>query len=92
MTVGTGARRRAGDRRRRCWPSWPAPPPGPRPAACSGRLLGLGVPENDAEFYQNAFAGGHALVSVSAGDRAGEAAAILERHGALTHVRRAAPA
>jgi hypothetical protein len=45
-----------------------------------GAIGGLGVPEEEARFYEEEFRAGRPLVSVR-GDRVEEAAAILHRHG-----------
>jgi len=54
--------------------------------AVAGGLLGaltdMGVPENEARFYQQQFEAGRAVVTVQAGPRAQEAWSILQRHGA----------
>ena len=47
-----------------------------------GAMTGLGVSEDEAEFYQNEFNSGRAIVAVKAGERASDAAEILRRHGA----------
>ena len=46
-----------------------------------GALIGLGIPEEDARFYENEVRGGRFLVTVEAGDREAEAWAILRRSG-----------
>ena len=46
-----------------------------------GAMTGLGISEEEAQFYQNEFNSGRAIVAVKAGDRAGDAADILRRHG-----------
>ena len=51
-------------------------------AGLAGFLIGAGIPEKDARFYQGEFEAGHVIVTVCAGSRAAEAAEILERHGA----------
>jgi hypothetical protein len=45
-----------------------------------GALIGLGVPEEDAEHFDRGFRAGGTLVTVNAGPRTAEAAAILGRH------------
>ena len=45
-------------------------------------LVGLGIPEEDARFYEDEVKGGRFLVTVDAGEREAEAWAILRRCGA----------
>jgi hypothetical protein len=47
-----------------------------------GALMGWGIPEEDARFYEEEVRGGRFLVSVDAGNRDVEAWAILHRKGA----------
>ena len=47
-----------------------------------GALAGLGIPEEEAHFYQREFEAGRAIVTVHADGRHEEVAAILRRHGA----------
>lgn len=47
-----------------------------------GALTNMGVPENEARFYQDELRAGRTLVTVQAGDRYDEALAILRRNGA----------
>jgi uncharacterized protein (TIGR02271 family) len=47
-----------------------------------GGLVTTGVREEDAQYYGGEFEAGRTLVTVKAGDRAGEAREILGRHGA----------
>jgi hypothetical protein len=56
-----------------------------------GALIGLGIPEEEAVFYRDEFEAGRVLVTVRAGDRASESAAVLRRHGAYDVTGRAAP-
>ena len=49
-----------------------------------GALVGLGIPEAEARYFEAGFRAGGVLVTVNAGPRAGEALAVLERHGADT--------
>lgn len=50
-------------------------------AGLAGALIGWGIPEEDAEFYEGEVSAGRYLVTVNdAGDRAGEARAILHRN------------
>jgi len=46
-----------------------------------GGLAGLGIPEEDARYYQEQVESGRALVTVLAGDREEDAVRILLRHG-----------
>jgi len=46
-----------------------------------GGLIGLGVPEDEADYYEDEVTSGRVLVSVDAGDRRAEAVDILARHG-----------
>ena len=48
-----------------------------------GGLIGLGIPEDDAAYYDEEFRSGRTLVTVQAGDRQPEAVAILRRYGAV---------
>ena len=50
--------------------------------AIAGALVGIGVPEDEAAWYEQEVRGGRALVSVLARDRREEARAILGRFGA----------
>jgi hypothetical protein len=52
-----------------------------------GAIGGLGVPEEEARFYEEELRAGRPLVGVR-GDRAEEAAAILHRHGGYDVARR----
>jgi len=47
-----------------------------------GALMGLGVPEEEARFYEGEFNEGRILVTVKAGDRYSEARDVLLRNGA----------
>jgi hypothetical protein len=49
-----------------------------------GALVGMGVPEEEARYFETGFRSGGILVSVNAENRAMEALAILERNGADT--------
>jgi uncharacterized protein (TIGR02271 family) len=51
-------------------------------AGLAGALIGAGIPEEEAEYYNKEFEAGRAIVSVTADGRADEATAILRRHGA----------
>jgi len=56
-----------------------------------GALIGLGVPDDEAQYYDEAFRSGRHLVSVRAGGRYGEAVEILRNHGGLMQTFDAAP-
>jgi hypothetical protein len=47
-----------------------------------GGLVGMGIPEEDARYYDTEFQAGRTLVTVRAGTRADEARRILRDHGA----------
>jgi len=47
-----------------------------------GALMGLGVPEEEARYYQNEFEAGRIIVTVRANGRSAEARSILDSHGA----------
>ena len=47
----------------------------------AGALIGWGIPEEDAEYYENEVKGGRYLVTVDAGDRRDEGWKILHRYG-----------
>lgn len=47
-----------------------------------GALIGLGIPEEEARYYEEEFKAGRTLVTVKADGRYEEAYAILRRHGA----------
>ena len=49
-----------------------------------GALVGMGLPKEEAEYFERGFREGGVLVTVNGGDRAAEALAVLERHGADT--------
>lgn len=46
----------------------------------AGALVGWGIPEEDAAYYEGEVTAGRYLVTVEAGDRADEARALLHRH------------
>lgn len=46
-----------------------------------GALVGWGVPEEHAKFYESEVAAGRAIVTVTSTERCDEARAILKRHG-----------
>jgi len=50
-------------------------------AGLAGALIGWGIPEEDAEYYENEVKAGRYLVTVEAGDRSAEARSILGRRG-----------
>jgi hypothetical protein len=47
-----------------------------------GALVGAGVPEDEAQYYQDEFGSGRTIVSVRADGRADEAMAVFRRYGA----------
>jgi uncharacterized protein (TIGR02271 family) len=47
-----------------------------------GALIGAGIPEDEAAYYQSEFEAGRTIVTVTADGRADEARTILRRHGA----------
>ncbi|MBV8317271.1 MAG: hypothetical protein JOZ53_20220 [Planctomycetaceae bacterium] len=59
-------------------------------AGLVGALVGAGLPEHEAKFYQGEFEAGRAIVTVNAAGRADEAAAVLRRNGAYDMSSRAA--
>ncbi len=61
-------------------------------AGVAGALVGLGIPKEEAEYYESEFKEGRTIVSVDAGTRYLEAMGILESHGAYrpSHVGTAA--
>jgi len=50
-------------------------------AGIAGALIGWGIPEEDASFYEEEVKAGRVMVTVEGGDRAAEARSILHRHG-----------
>lgn len=50
----------------------------------AGALIGLGIPEDEAEWYGQEFEGGRTIVTVRSPDRHDEALSILTRHGGHT--------
>jgi hypothetical protein len=46
-----------------------------------GALVGMGIPENEAKYFDTGFRKGHVLVTVNAGDRSAEAAEVLQQYG-----------
>jgi uncharacterized protein (TIGR02271 family) len=51
-------------------------------AGLVGALIGAGVPEEEAHYYQGEFEAGRAIVTVTANGRSDEASAILRKYGA----------
>jgi len=51
-------------------------------AGLVGALIGAGIPEHEATYYQGEFEAGRTIVTVQADGRAEEASTILRRHGA----------
>ena len=49
-------------------------------AGLAGTLIGLGIPEDDAKYYDAEFRSGRTVVTVQAGSRGSEAHAIISRH------------
>ncbi len=50
-------------------------------AGLVGALIGLGIPEEDARYYESEFKQGRTIVTVRANGRAAEASEIITRHG-----------
>ncbi|HEY3107235.1 MAG TPA: hypothetical protein VGL23_00680 [Chloroflexota bacterium] len=50
--------------------------------ALAGALIGVGIPEEEARYYEGEFASGRAIVTVKAESRVGEAEQIMRRFGA----------
>jgi hypothetical protein len=46
-----------------------------------GGLLGMGIPESEATYFESGFRKGHVLVTVNAGNRIGEAVDTLQQYG-----------
>lgn len=59
-------------------------------AGLLGALIGLGIPEEEARYYEEQFKAGRTLVTVKAAGRYEEAVDILRRHGAHDMANRAA--
>jgi hypothetical protein len=49
-----------------------------------GALIGAGIPKHEAEYFEQGFRRGEVLLTVNAGNRAYEAAEILQAHGGDT--------
>jgi len=56
--------------------------------AIIGGLVGLGIPEEEAAYYEGEVRTGRTVVTVRADDRSADAWAILMRHGAYDYERR----
>jgi len=54
-------------------------------AGLMGALVGLGIPEHEAKYYEGEVGSGRTLVTVKADSRYDEAWKILQRHGAYNH-------
>lgn len=54
-------------------------------AGLTGALIGMGIPKEEAEFYETEFHAGRIIVTVQALGREAEASEILLRHGAFNH-------
>jgi hypothetical protein len=54
-------------------------------AGLSGALIGWGIPEEHASYYEGQLKAGRVIVSVTASDRWEVARTIMERHGAYNH-------
>ena len=52
-------------------------------AGVAGALIGLGIPEDEATYYENEFRSGRTVVTVHAAGRLSEAQRILEQNGGL---------
>jgi len=50
-------------------------------AGLAGALVGLGIPEEDAKYYEGEVAAGRYLVTVESGDRHADARSVYTRHG-----------
>lgn len=54
-------------------------------AGLLGALIGMGIPEEEAKYYEGELKSGRHLVTVKAGPRYAEAWSILQQHGAYSH-------
>jgi uncharacterized membrane protein len=54
-------------------------------AGLSGALIGWGVSEEHAKYYDSQLHAGRVIVTVQAGDRCDLASTVLERHGGYSH-------
>jgi uncharacterized protein (TIGR02271 family) len=59
-------------------------------AGLTGALIGMGIPEEEAQYYEGELKAGRFLVTVHADSRDQEARAILQRHGAYDRTSMAA--
>jgi uncharacterized protein (TIGR02271 family) len=59
-------------------------------AGIAGTLIGMGIPKEEAEYYESEFKAGRVLVTVSATGREDEARAILRRNGGYDSTNRSA--
>jgi hypothetical protein len=50
-------------------------------AGLAGALVGMGIPREEAAYYESEMAAGHTIITVSAGERGEDAQAILRRYG-----------
>ena len=50
-------------------------------AGLAGTLIGMGIPKEEAEFYESEFKAGRTIVTVNAGAKSAEALAIIHRFG-----------
>jgi hypothetical protein len=57
-------------------------------AGVAGALVGLGIPDEDAAFYEGEFKTGRTLVTVQGGPRADQARTLLTAHGAYDRTSR----
>ena len=57
-------------------------------AGLAGALVGLGIPEEEANYYEAELKAGRTIVTVKAGRRYPRATEVLERNGASTYKRR----
>ena len=51
-------------------------------AGIGGALVGLGIPEDDATYYEGEFKSGKTIVTVQGGPQGGDANKVLSQHGA----------
>jgi len=58
-------------------------------AGIGGALAGLGIPEEDAKYYEGEFKSGRTIVTVKGGPKAAEAHGVLVQHGAYNRQSRA---
>lgn len=57
-------------------------------AGIAGLLIGMGIPEEEANYYEGEFKAGRTIVTVQAANRYDEAAMIIRRHGGHTQDRK----